>query len=212
MARRKDDPHLQQAKGYPGRRRKQVEAEIEAAVKSAEEQPQTRDDPFPLPVFFTQAPKHWEIAIKMWRDLSDVLRASGRRRPGYRGPLARYCALSQKYNEALDQLRRDLPRGGVAVRVKKGDGETVMRTHPSVDFMGKVGVELRLLEHEFGFTPRSDSDLTRVETFNAAQGKLPFGGGAAPGQPKSEESGDEESDPASLMSETDSVPPGETVQ
>lgn len=204
MARRKDDPRLQAAKGFPGRRRKQVEAEITAAVESAEQVAATKDDPFPLPKFFSEAPKHWEVAIATWNDLSAVLKATGRRRPGYRGPLARYCALLQKYNEALSQLRRDLPNGGVSVKVKKGDGETVLRTHPSVDFMGKVGVELRLLEHEFGFTPRADGDLTRVETFNAAQGRLPFD---QPAQRGAETRDGDRFDPTDLMSETDSLPP-----
>jgi P27 family predicted phage terminase small subunit len=212
MARRKDDPREQAAKGYPRRRKKQTDAEIAAAVASAEQPVAAKDDPFALPAFFSIAPKHWAAAIKMWAELSDVLRASGRRRPGYRGALARYCALFQKYVEALDQLRRDLPKGGVSVKVTKGDGNTVYRTHPSVDFMSKVGVELRLLEHEFGFTPRSDSDLIRVESFNAGQGRLPLGG-QAPGQSApADDAGGESPDPADLMSATDSVPPGTHIQ
>lgn len=211
MARRKDDPREQAAKGYPRRRKKQTDAEIAAAVASAE-QSAPKDDPFALPAFFSIAPKHWAAAIKMWDELSDVLRASGRKRPGYRGALARYCALFQKYVEALDQIRRDLPKGGVSVKVTKGDGNTVYRTHPSVDFMSKVGVELRLLEQEFGFTPRSDSDLTRVESFNASQGRLPLGG-TAPGQERPASVDDDGAvDPADLMSSTNSVPPGTSIQ
>ncbi len=212
MARRKDDPREQAAKGYPRRRKKQTDAEIAAAVASAELPIAAKDDPFALPAFFSIAPKHWAAAIKMWEELSDVLRASGRRRPGYRGALARYCALFQKYTEALDQIRRDLPRGGVSVKVMKGDGNTVYRTHPSVDFMSKVGVELRLLEQEFGFTPRSDSDLTRVESFNASQGRLPLGGSASGQERTAPGEGDDSVDPADLMSSTDSVPPGTSIQ
>lgn len=207
MARRKDDPHLQAAKGFPGKRRKQVEAEIDAAVASAEEAAPGSPD---LPKFFSAAPAHWKVAIDLWRELVDVLRASGRWRPGYRSALARYCALTQKWTEAMEQMRRDLPRGGVTVKVTKGDGNTVFRTHPSVDFMQKVGVELRLMEHEFGFTPRSNSDMTRVETFNASQGKLPLhGGGMREPERKPDGQG---SDPMSLMSDTDSPPPGTRIQ
>lgn len=106
-------------------------------------------------------------------------------------------------------MRRDLPRGGVTVKVTKGDGNTVYRTHPSVDFMGKVGVELRLMEHEFGFTPRSDTDMTRVETFNASQGRLPLhGGGMRNPSDRKPEAGAQAPDPMSLMTDTDSPPPG----
>ncbi|KFL25685.1 terminase [Devosia riboflavina] len=207
MGRRKDDPHLQAAKGFPGRRKKQVEAEIAAAVTSAEEPTLT---PHELPSFFSHAPAHWKVAIALWNDLVAVLRASGRWRPGYRTALARYCALTQKWTEAMEQLRRDLPKGGVTVKVTKGDGNEVFRTHPSVEYMQKVGVELRLMEQEFGFTPRADMDMTRVETFNAAQGRLPLHGGGPrnPNEgrtPDGDEGGD---DPLSLMSDADSRPPG----
>lgn len=107
----------------------------------------------------------------------------------------------------MDQLRRDLPKGGVTVQVVKGDGNTVFRTHPSIEFTKNVGVELRLMEHEFGFTPRSDVDMTRVETFNAAQGSLPFGGGGRE-QPNRKPAEEGEGDAMSLMSDTDSPAPG----
>lgn len=206
MGRRKEDPRLQAAKGFPSRRRKQVERDIAAAVTSAEK-PTT--DTFALPAFFSNAPAHWKVASALWAELAEVLRTSGRLRPGYRAALARYCALSQKWTEAMEQLRRDLPKGGVTVKVTKGDGNDVYRTHPSVDYMAKVGVELRLMEHEFGFTPRANSDLTRVETFNASQGKLQFGG-SAPGQAgrEPEAAGVQDADPMDLMTGADSPPPG----
>jgi P27 family predicted phage terminase small subunit len=205
MARRKDDPQLQAAKGYPGKRKKQVDADIQAAVASAEEPVIHSHE---LPKIFSAAPAHWKVAIALWSELVEVLRASGRWRPGYRTALARYCAMSQKWTEAMDQLRRDLPKGGVVVKVVKGDGNEVFRTHPSVDYMSKVGVELRLMEDKFGFTPSSNSDLTRVETFNAGQGRLPLQGGGMRA-PASGGAGDvQNSDPMSLMTDTDSAPPG----
>ncbi|MET3925561.1 P27 family phage terminase small subunit [Devosia sp. 2618] len=206
MARRKDDPTLQAAKGFPGRRKKQVEQEIADAVASAEQEPVNQADPYPLPAFFANSPAHWRVAIALWKELAEVLRTSGRRRPGYRGALARYCALTQKWTEAMEQLRRDLPKGGVVVKVTKGDGHDVYRTHPSVDYMSKVGVELRLMEHEFGFTPRSDSDMTRVESFNASQGRLPFGEG--PGAPGRGSGAGDAVDPMGVMNDADSAPPG----
>eukprot|EP01031_Cornospumella_fuschlensis_P007720 gene7720-9556_t len=182
MGRRKDDPLLQAAKGYPGRRRGKVEAEIEAAAEAAAALPATAADPFPIPEDFLRAPAYWGIAIKVWKEQSEVLRSAGRRRPGYRRALARYCMWTQFFTSAAEQLRKDLPKGGASIKIKKGDGETVIRTHPNIDFMAKAETALRLLDAEFGFTPVRDQDLVRAETFNASQGKLPLGG-AHPASP-----------------------------
>lgn len=203
MGRRKSDPLLQAAMGHPGRRQKKVEAEIQSqAEQVAEEVTKATGDSFPVPAIFLDAPKYWDQAIRVWKDKAESLRASGRRRPAYVAGLVRYCMWYQLFVTSAVQLRRDLPNGGTTVKVKKGDGEWVYRTHPSIDFMGKAETALRLLEAEYGFTPYSDTNLVRVETFNAAQGKLPFGG-AAPGQRMP--GGDD--DPSALMDDTDSQPP-----
>jgi len=138
MGRRKDDPLLQAAKGFPGRRRSKVEKEIENAADAAAEMQATPDDPFPIPDVFKKSPAYWAEAIRVWKEKSEVLLKAGRRRPGYRRTLARYCMWTQFYVSAAEQLRRDLPKGGSAIKVKKGDGETVIRTHPNVDFMAKA--------------------------------------------------------------------------
>lgn len=205
MGRRKDDPLLQAAKGFPGRRRSKVEREIETAAEAAAAQPSSAENPFPLPEIFSRSPVYWAEAIRTWKEQSDVLKAAGRRRPGYRRALARYCIWTQFYVSAAEQLRRDLPKGGAAIRVKKGDGETVIRTHPNIDFMAKAETALRLLDAEFGFTPVRDQDLVRTETFNASQGKLPLGGAhpASSSRPQQETA-----DPMDLMNGADSPPPG----
>lgn len=207
MGRRKEDPVLQAAKGYPGRRKSKVEAEIEAAAQAAEAAPATPDNPFPVPELFMRAPVYWQIAIRVWNEQSEVLRASGRRRPGYRYALCRYCTWMQFYLASADQLRRDLPKGGTTQRVKKGDGEIVIRPHPSIDMMARAETSLRLLEAEFGFTPVRDQDLVRVESFNAGQGKLPLAG-VHPGQTQPQTIRDTAgTDPFDLMNEADSPPP-----
>lgn len=206
MGRRKDDPLLQAAKGFPGRRKGRVEAEIEAAADAAAIAPATAADPFPTPEVFLRAPAYWREAIKVWREQSEVLRAAGRRRPGYRRALTRYCIWTQFYVSAAEQLRRDLPKGGASVKVKKGDGETVIRTHPNIEFMAKAETALRLLDAEFGFTPVRDQDLVRVESFNASQGKLPLGG-AHPGSASAAKN-EQAQDPMDLMRDSDSPPPG----
>ncbi|MCM2472141.1 P27 family phage terminase small subunit [Rhizobium sp. CG5] len=205
MGRRKDDPLLQAAKGFPGRRRGKVETEIEAAAQAAEAMPATADNPFPIPDVFLKAPVYWGEAIRVWKEKAEVLRAAGRRRPGYRHTLARYCMWTQFFFSAGEQLRRDLPRGGASIKVKKGDGETVIRTHPNIDFMAKAESALRLLDAEFGFTPVRDQDLVRTESFNAGQGKLPLGGT----HPASRQSQPvEQNDPMDMMNSADSPPPG----
>lgn len=204
MGRRKDDPLLQAAKGFPGRRKRKVEAEIETAAEAAAAQPATAADPFPIPDVFVRAPAYWAEAIKVWKEQAEVLRSAGRRRPGYRRALARYCIWTQFYVSAAEQLRRDLPRGGASIKVKKGDGETVIRTHPNIEFMAKAETALRLLDAEFGFTPVRDQDLVRVESFNAGQGKLPLSGS----HPASQTPRAPSDDPMDLMNASDSQPPG----
>jgi phage terminase small subunit len=204
MGRRKDDPLLQAAKGFPGRRKRKVEAEIETAAEAAAAQPATAADPFPIPDVFVRAPAYWAEAIKVWKEQAEVLRSAGRRRPGYRRALARYCIWTQFYVSAAEQLRRDLPRGGASIKVKKGDGETVIRTHPNIEFMAKAETALRLLDAEFGFTPVRDQDLVRVESFNAGQGKLPLSGS----HPASQAPRAPSDDPMDLMNASDSQPPG----
>ncbi|MCV9908344.1 P27 family phage terminase small subunit [Brucella sp. HL-2] len=208
MGRRKDDPQLQQAKGFPGRRKRKVEQELEAIAQAAEKSG-TDVDPFPVPAEFTKAPAYWAYAIRLWKELSDIMVKQGRRRPAYRGALARYCWWMQQFFDCADQLRKDLPKGGVTVKVKKGDGEIVYRTHPNIDFMAKAETALRLLDAEFGFTPMRDQDLIRTESFNAGQGRLPLGGThpqSGVQRPTSDD--DPDADPMGLMNGADSPPPG----
>ncbi len=208
MGRRKDDPQLQQAKGFPGRRKRKVEQELEAIAQAAEKSG-TDVDPFPVPAEFTKAPAYWAYAIRLWKELSDIMVKQGRRRPAYRGALARYCWWMQQFFDCADQLRKDLPKGGVTVKVKKGDGEIVYRTHPNIDFMAKAETALRLLDAEFGFTPMRDQDLIRTESFNAGQGRLPLGGThpqSGVQRPASDD--DSDADPMGLMNGADSPPPG----
>lgn len=211
MGRRKDDPLLQAAKGFPGRRKARVEREMDAAAAAAEAMPVTGDNPFPLPEIFHRSPAYWARAIAIWKEKSEVLKSSGRRRPGYRSTLTRYCMWSQFFFAAGEQLRKDLPNGGATVRVKKGDGEYVYRSHPNIDFMAKAETALRLLDAEFGFTPVRDNDLMRVESFNATQGRLQLSGGAD-NRPKPDGGSAVNDDPMNLMNSADSVPPGAQIQ
>lgn len=185
---------------------------MDAAAAAAEAMPATKDDPFPLPDIFKRSPAYWARAIRIWEEKSDVLKSSGRRRPGYRSTLTRYCMWSQFFFAAGEQLRKDLPNGGATVKVKKGDGEFVYRSHPNIDFMAKAETALRLLDAEFGFTPVRDNDLMKVESFNSGQGRLPLGGEHPSAKRTSQGESEAESDPMELMNAADSAPPGASIQ
>ncbi len=204
MARRKESPLLQAAKGNPGRRAKKVNAEIAAAAAEAEAQPVVAENSFPVPTLFAENADWWARAIEVWDLQADVMRSSGRRRPGYRAALTRFCIWTQLYEAAAKALSVDCPDGKLTVEWEMGHGAKKVVPHPSLDMMKDAESTLRLLEVQFGFTPRGDSDLTRVETFNAAQGKLPF---APPQQPTKQTDTGRAIDPANLMNATNSKPP-----
>jgi P27 family predicted phage terminase small subunit len=191
---------MEAASGFPGRRKKSVEARIEAIAQSAEIKTDNSDFPVPEPLMAN--PEFWAMAIKVWGEVSQVLKVSGRRRPGYRHALARYCIWSQLYYSSLKSIERDCA-DGVIVEVKKGDGNTVLRRHPALDLMSEAEIRLRLLDAEFGFTPNSDQTLERLETFNSSQGRLPFDASPSFSQ-KPKDAG---ADPFGLMNSSDSQPP-----
>ena len=206
MGRRKDNPLEQAAKGFPGRRKGKVDKEIEAVVTSVDDDAVRSGDPFPLPALFRKQPAYWKHAIGLWRELSVVLAATGRRKPAYRAALTRYCIWTQLYMTTAEQLRRDLPRGGTTVKVKKGDGNEVYRTHPGLEFMAKAETQLRLLDSEFGLTPMRDQDLMKLETFNAGQGRLPFDQPPGGGRERGDDAADP--DPMGIMNDDGRLPPG----
>lgn len=205
MARRKDDPARQEAKGFPGRRKSKVLKEVAAAVASAEAEA-GRGEPFGVPSFFNKAPAYYRRAIDEWNAQADTLRASGRRRPGYRSALARYCIWTQIYEASVDQLRRECPKGEFIIDWTPVGGSTRRIPHPAIKIMGDAEPILRHLEGEFGFTPRSDSDLMRVESFNRSQMRLPLDDGNGPRRP-SAGGLPPEGDPMDLMDSLDSAPP-----
>jgi phage terminase small subunit len=207
MARRKDPPTLQAAKGFPGRRRKAVEKEIEQAAIAAEADRVSDADPFPVPSLFARAPAYWRRAIEIWRDQAEFLAASGRRRPGYRGALTRFCAWTQYHEQAADTLRRDCPNGALTIRWEMGHGAVKILPHPSFRIMEAAEPILRAIESEFGFTPRSDNDLTRVESFNAGQAQLPLPLGNAASSTDMRRAPSIDEDPLHLMNTSDSAPP-----
>ncbi|WP_279483420.1 P27 family phage terminase small subunit [Aureimonas sp. SK2] len=206
MGRRRDDPALQAAKGYPGRRKKATDRQIEAAAVAAEQEVVSQD-PFAVPSVFLKAPAYYARAISLWRSQAQTLQAGGRRRPGYRGALTRYCMWTQIHEAAMDQLRRDCPKGNLVTKWTPVGGEERMIPHPSLKIMAQAEPILRAIEDDFGFTPRSDSALARVESFNLSQQRDLFSSGpvarSAPEQDATAGSGN----PSDLMNDADTMPP-----
>ncbi|WP_185982991.1 P27 family phage terminase small subunit [Aureimonas mangrovi] len=203
MGRRKQDPSLQKAQGYPGRRKRRTDHEIEAAADSAEREAPA--DPFAVPSIFRAAPAYYRRATEIWGGQADTLRAAGRRRPGYRHALTRYCIWSQMYEAAAERLRKDCPKGQLTVEWTPVNGTVRIIPHPSIKIMGDIELKLRALEDDFGFTPRADINLVRVETFNRSQQADLF----TPASPNARgaEADQRDGDPHDLMTETDSAPP-----
>lgn len=197
---------MQAAKGYPGRRKGRTDREIEAAAAAAEREGVDLD-PFAVPTVFMRAPAYYRRAIELWQAQSQTLQAGNRRRPGYRGALARYCIWSQIHESAMDQLRRDCPKGDFVYKWKPVNGEERMMPHPSLKIMSQAEPILRAIEDDFGFTPRADSALLRVESFNRSQQGDLFDRGARPSAPGSGEPALAPVDPTDLMNEADSAPP-----
>lgn len=209
MGRRKDDPALQAAKGYPGKRKPMTDKRIAAAADQAEREA-TDADPFAVPALFRKAPAYYRRAIELWETLTETLRASGRRRPGYRAALTRYCMWSQMYEGAADDLRRDCPKGGFTMKWTPVGGAERVIQHPAIKIMQQAEPILRAIEDDFGFNPRSDGALVRVESFNrsqqgdlfrAASPAAPAASGAATVEP------DASDDPMDLMNSADARSP-----
>lgn len=200
MGRRKDDPAVQAAKGFPGRRKGKVLREIEAAAAQVQHEPSA--DPYALPALFRKAPAYYRRASEVWAEQITALRTKGRRGTDYRPALTRYCLWVQYFEAAAEEVRK----GGMTVRWTPAgsDSERVI-PNPAYRVMEQARLALQPLEAEFGFAPLSDASLVRVESFNRRQLSLPIEppgrGHGAPGQ------GDDD-DPMDLMMSADSPPPG----
>lgn len=204
MGRRKDPPEVQAAKGFPGRRRAKVLKEAEALANAAEAEAPAGED-WPLPSDFARAPARYRRAIDVWRTLSAVLKSQGRRRPGYRGALARYCFWTQVHDAMRDELLRDCPKGNFIVEWTPVNGSARKVPHPALKIIADAEPILRQLEDDFGFTPRADVDLNRIEKANSIQPSLPF----PPSQPpkSAAQTAGAPADPMDLMNASDSPPP-----
>lgn len=175
MARRKDDPRLQAAKGFPGRRRSQTErdlAKAKAAMSPEDELLASLDvDGLRPPANFAR--KGFEEELSIWRTLIPRLKQLARASAEFQAPLAAYCDSVARYNRAV----RDLHRNGQTQVVKTVSGDTMLRINPSERIRATALSEILAISARFGFSPADSYALMldqRRILDRGSFGQLPF--------------------------------------
>lgn len=208
MGRRKDAPALQAAKGFPGKRRKQVmkaAADLAEKAQPAADQVAAARDPFAAPSMFRTSPVYYARALEVWTDTIRGLRIMGRLDSRYSPSIAIYCVAVQEWEVACKHIRQH----GFTMKVKRTTGDSWLRPNPMLDVRAAAESTIRDKAKEFGLSPLFDQDLLRVQSFNRSQGDLfnpepgdaPAAGSEMPQRPPAE-------DPMDLMNRADSAPPG----
>ncbi len=113
------------------------------------------------------------------------------------------------YEGAAEELRRDCPKGGSTMKWTPVGGEERVIQHPAVKIMREAEPILRAIEDDFGFNPRSDGALTKVESFNRSQQGDLFGGSRTASEPASAPPAEADmgADPLDLMNSADTRSP-----
>lgn len=193
---------MQAAKGFPGRRKKEVEAAAKAqALTSPQEELLASMDVAglrPPPRF---ARKEFKEERDVWMAVAPRLKQTLRASAEFQAPLVAYCDAVARYNRSVLELRRK----GYTVSVKTVSGDNMMRVNPAEKVRQQALVEILAIADRFGFTPRDNYalmlDQRRVLERGAGnQGDL---GLSAPGEIPAAAS-----DPMGGMDRFDSVPPG----
>lgn len=209
MGRRKDDPAVQAAKGYPGRRKKQTDAELKAQTSgpSAEEQLLASMDIAGLRPPARFARKEFKEERDVWMAVAPRLKQTLRASAEFQAPLVAYCDAVARYNRSVLELRRN----GNVVKVKTVSQDYMLRINPAEKIRQQALTEILALSDRFGFTPRDNFalliDQRRVLEAGAGsgQGDLGLFGGRdqAPGETPAGAA-----DPVGGMDRFDSPPPG----
>lgn len=204
MGRRKDPPAVQAAKGFPGRRRKAVEAEAKATAvaPSGEEEILASLDIAglrPPPRF---ARKEFEEERKIWKGLAERLKQTLRASAEFQAPLVAYCDAVARYNRSVLELRRK----GYTVSVKTVSGDSMMRVNPAEKIRQRAFDEILMISKGFGFTPADNFalllDQRRVIEAGAGQRQGDLG------LPNPGEGPAAAHDPIGGMDRFDTPPPG----
>ena len=157
MGRRKDPPAVQAAKGFPGRRRKAVEAEAKVIAMAP---PGEEDILASLDIAGLRPPprfarREFKEERDVWMAVAPRLKQTLRASAEFQAPLVAYCDAVARYNRSVLELRRK----GYTVSVKTVSGDSMMRVNPAEKVRQQALVEILALSDRFGFTPRDNFAL-----------------------------------------------------
>ena len=204
MGRRKDPPAVQAAKGFPGRRRKAVEAEAKAKAVA---EPDEEEILASLDVAGLRPPprfarKEFKEEREVWKAVTPRLKQTLRASAEFQPALVAYCDAVARYNRSVLDLRRK----GFTVNVKTIAGGTMPRMNPAEKIRQQALVEILALSDRFGFTPRDNFalllDQRRVIEAGAGQRQGDLG------LPNPGEGPAAAHDPVGGMDRFDTPPPG----
>ena len=204
MGRRKDDPVTQARKGYPGKRRKQVDAalaEVEAAAAALAKTHEGRDPATPPDLLLT---KRFAPSLAVWNDYAGQLRRVHLLKWTDRPALLMLCVDFALWQAATERLMRE----GLTSRVKTVAGGYMARNNPLVGIRDTL--EARIYEgfKRFGLTP-VDRFSAFKDMANVARDPYDDGGLFSPAREQSKpESIVAPDDPVDQIAALDSAPPG----
>jgi P27 family predicted phage terminase small subunit len=196
--RKKDNPRDQRAKGYPGKRKKKTDLELERMVKAAERDAKLfalageGKDLQALPIFLTDP--RLAPATVIWREYAPRLDKLHLLTTLDRHTFAMFCIYAAEFvlaNRDILDKGYSLPVPTVA-KDARGKPGVMLRDNPSVDRRDFAAKMMMDLAEKFGFTPHDRSKLIRdhamqfdAETLFGHERQVP--GQKAPPAPEGED-------------------------
>lgn len=204
MGRPKDNPGDQRAKGYPGKRKKKVDAAIaesERIAKLLATAPVENSQPVAPPVFLKDARiKH---ALVIWKEYAGKLSRLNLLEETDRYVFAVFCVYMGEFVAANDEILKK----GYSVMVKTISKDLMPRENPAVwrrDLAVKVIMEL---SKRFGLTPLDRFALVRDQAGAADRegADLFRKNSAPPSDEEAVEAGEEDESVIGIMNRLDSA-------
>jgi len=199
MGRLPDAPEEQRDKGFPGKRKSKVEAQIAEAARQAAllaDAPGETADPLAPPALI--ADERLAPALAVWRDYAPRLAKLNLLEQLDRHTFAMFCVYMGEFavanQEVLDK--------GYSVMVKTVSGDEMPRVNPAVERRDLAAKFVLELSRRFGLTPLDRSVLI---TRHAGLGAGPLFGDRRPEAPTPAPA--EETDAIGVLGRLDSTPP-----
>lgn len=208
MGRRKDNPHDQAAKGFPGKRKTRVERQIAEAERLAEmlaSAPSRPNDPLSPPAFI--ADPRLKGALAVWNDHAAKLGRINLLDAEYRNLFAMFCVYMADFVAANEEILRK----GYSVNVRTVSGSMMPRENPNVSRRDVAADYVIKLSAKFGLTPLDRYALMKDQaglpagTLFAGHDGAPPTKPAQPDQPPSDDQS--EQNPLGILASFDSEPP-----